>query len=129
MLWIKWFVLHYWLLQVTGAGTYALALYCTFHELLGLWLLVQCARGLPAWIPWALLVPLALGAEEAFRTYVLFDGYPWFRWGQPLVEHVVLVQGADLCGEIFASLLVLALAGACVDALLARRWSASLLHN
>ena len=121
VLWIKWFVLHFWLLQVTGAGTYALALYCTFHELLGLWLLVQCARGLPAWMPWALLLPLALGAEEAFRAYVLFDGYPWFRWGQPLVEHVVLVQGADLIGEIFASLLVLALAGACVDALLARR--------
>ena len=121
VLWIKWFVLHYWLLQVTGAGTYALALYCTFHELLGLWLLVQCARGLPAWMPWALLLPLALGAEEAFRTYVLFDGYPWFRWGQPLVEHVVLVQGADLIGEIFASLLVLALAGACVDAWCARR--------
>jgi hypothetical protein len=59
VLWIKWFVLHYWLLQVTGAGTYALALYCTFHELLGLWLLVQCARGLPAWMPWALLLPLA----------------------------------------------------------------------
>jgi apolipoprotein N-acyltransferase len=121
VLWVKWFVLHYWLLQVTVAGTFALALYCTLHELLGLWLLVRCARALPSRTPWAVLLPLAFGAEEAFRAAILFDGYPWFRWGHPLVEQLALVQGADLVGEIFSSLLVLSMAGALIDVLV--RWA------
>lgn len=121
VLWLKWFVLHAWLLQVTVAGTPALAAYCTLHDLLALWLLVRCARALPAWVPWAALVPLAFGAEEAFRALVLFDGYPWFRWGHPLVESPALVQCCDLGGEMLASLLPLALAGAALDAIAARR--------
>ena len=117
---VKWFVLHFWLLQVTGAGTPALAVYCTLHDMLALWLLVRCARALPAGTPWAALLPIAFGAEEAFRALVAFDGYPWFRWGHPLIELPVLVQGADLVGELFASILSLAIAGACLDAWCAR---------
>lgn len=116
---VKWLVLHWWLLQVTEAGTVALAAYCAGHELLALWLLSACARSLPRAVPWALLLPLAFGAEEAFRAMVLFDGYPWFRWGHPLVELPVLVQCADLGGELVASLLVLAVGGAAVDLLTA----------
>jgi apolipoprotein N-acyltransferase len=112
---VKWLALHWWLFQVTEAGTVALAAYCTCHELLALWLLAACARSLPRSVPWALLVPLAFGAEEAFRAMVLFDGYPWFRWGHPLVELPVLAQCADLGGEMGASLLVLAVGGAAVD--------------
>jgi apolipoprotein N-acyltransferase len=112
---VKWFLLHWWLLQVTGPGTFALAAYCTLHELLALWLLARCARGLPRGVPWAVLVPLALGAAEAFRAFVLFDGYPWFRWGHPLVELPVLVQAADLGGEFVPSLLALAVGGAALD--------------
>jgi apolipoprotein N-acyltransferase len=117
---VKWLALHWWLLQVTEAGTAALAVYCTLHELLALWLLAACARAAPARVPWALLVPLAFGASEAFRALVLFDGYPWFRWGHPLVELPVLVQCADLGGEAVASLLVLAVGGAAVDLAMAR---------
>lgn len=120
VLWLKWLLLHAWLVQVTVAGTPALATYCTLHEILALWLLARCARAVPARVPWAVLVPLALGAGEAFRALVLFDGYPWFRWGHPLIEMPVLVQGADLVGELFASLLVLAVAGAAVDLVTAR---------
>ncbi|RLS22438.1 MAG: hypothetical protein DWH71_02695, partial [Planctomycetota bacterium] len=116
VLWVKWFVLHFWLLQVTVAGTPGLAAFCTFHDLLALFLLVCCARVLPARTPWSLLLPLAFGAEEAFRAAVFFDGYPWFRWGHPLIDFPILTQGADLIGEIFCSLLVLACAGAMVDA-------------
>ena len=112
---VKWLVLHWWLFQVTEAGTVALAVYCTLHELLGLWLLAACARAVPAHVPWAVLVPLAFGASEAFRALVLFDGYPWFRWGHPLIELPVLAQCADLGGEAIASLLVLAVGGALVD--------------
>ena len=112
---VKWFLLHWWLLQVTGPGTFALAAYCTLHELLALWLLARCARGLPRGVPWAVLVPLAFGAAEAFRAFVLFDGYPWFRWGHPLVELPVLVQAADLGGEFVPSLLALAVGGAALD--------------
>lgn len=115
----KWLALHWWLLQVTEAGTLALAVYCTLHELLALWLLAACARAAPARVPWAALVPLAFGASEAFRALVLFDGYPWFRWGHPLVELPVLAQCADLGGEVVASLLVLAAGGAVVDLLTA----------
>ena len=113
---IKWFVLHFWLLQVTVAGTPGLAAFCTAHELFAILLLVWCARVLPARTPWAVLLPLAFGAEEAFRTMVFFDGYPWFRWGHPLIEFPMLAQGADIIGEIFCSLLVLSCAGAMVDA-------------
>ena len=112
---VKWLVLHWWLFQVTEAGTVALAVYCTLHELLALWLLAACARAVPARVPWAVLVPLAFGASEAFRALVLFDGYPWFRWGHPLIELPVLAQCADLGGELVASLLVLAAGGAVVD--------------
>jgi apolipoprotein N-acyltransferase len=114
---VKWLILHWWLFQVTVAGTPGLAAYCTFHELLGLAALVACAQVLPARVPWAVMLPLALGGAEVFRTLVLFDGYPWFRWGHPLIELPVLVQGSDLVGELFASLLCLSLAGALADIL------------
>ena len=117
---VKWLILHWWLFQVTPAGTPGLAAYCTFHELVGLFALVSCARVLPARVPWAVILPVALGGAEVFRTLVLFDGYPWFRWGHPLIELPVLVQGADLVGELFASLLALSIAGAAVDVLQAR---------
>ena len=111
----KWLALHWWLFQVTEAGTVALAAYCALHELLALWLLAACARAVPSRVPWAALVPLAFGASEAFRALVLFNGYPWFRWGHPLVEVSALAQCADLGGEVVASLLVLAVGGAAVD--------------
>ena len=116
VLWVKWFVLHFWLLQVTVAGTPGLAAFCTLHELFAMFILVCCARVLPVRTPWAVLLPLAFGAEEAFRAAVFFDGYPWFRWGHPLIDFPMLTQGADLIGEIFCSLLVLTCAGAMVDA-------------
>ncbi|RLS46172.1 MAG: apolipoprotein N-acyltransferase [Planctomycetota bacterium] len=113
---VKWFVLHFWLLQVTVAGTPGLAAFCTGHELFAMLLLVWCARALSVRTPWAVLLPLAFGAEEAFRALVFFDGYPWFRWGHPLIEFPMIAQGADLIGEIFCSLLVLSCAGAMIDA-------------
>ena len=116
-LFVKWLVLHAWLVQVTVAGTPALAVYCSLHDLLGLACLAACARTLPRWVPWAVLLPVALGASEAFRAMVLFDGYPWFRWGHPLIEWPLAVQGADLVGELFASVVALTVAGAMVDAL------------
>ncbi len=117
VLFVKWLALHAWLVQVTVVGTPALAVYCSLHDLLALACLAACARTMPRWVPWAVLLPLALGASEAFRAMVLFDGYPWFRWGHPLIEWPLLVQGADLAGEMFATMVALVVAGAVVDAL------------
>jgi hypothetical protein len=52
VLWVKWFVLHFWLLQVTVAGTPGLAAFCTLHELFAMFILVCCARVLPVRTPW-----------------------------------------------------------------------------
>jgi apolipoprotein N-acyltransferase len=107
---LKWGILHAWLVQVTAAGTPALVVYCSLHDALAAWMLVRAMRAAPR-APLALLVPLVFGASEAFRAMVLFDGYPWFRWGHPLVEWPVVVQAADAIGELHATLLALVVAG------------------
>ncbi len=114
----KWLVLDAWMVQITEAGMPALAVYCTAYDLLALWLLGRLARRTAAWgeVPWAVLVPLAFGAVEVLRALILFHGYPWFRWGHPLVEWPALVQGADVVGEVFASIIALAIGGAIADA-------------
>ena len=117
---VKWGVLHAWLVQVTAAGTPALVVYCSLHDALAAWMLLRLVRLAPG-APLALLVPLAFGASEAFRAMVLFDGYPWFRWGHPLVEWPALVQAADAVGELHASLLALVVAGGLADAVRGRR--------
>lgn len=117
---LKWYAMHYWLEQVTPAGTVALSVYCALYDTLAVWTLsrLRCGAGrlLRRRVPRALLVPLAFAAVEALRAMVIFHGYPWFRWGHPLIEAPVLVQGADLLGELFASLLALVVAGGILDA-------------
>jgi apolipoprotein N-acyltransferase len=117
---LKWGILHAWLVQVTAAGTPALVVYCSLHDALAAWMLVRAMRAAPR-APLALLVPLVFGASEAFRAMVLFDGYPWFRWGHPLVEWPVVVQAADAIGELHATLLALVVAGGLADAVRGRR--------
>ena len=115
---LKWGILHAWLVQVTAVGTPALVVYCSLHDALAAWMLVRAMRAAPC-APLALLVPLVFGASEAFRAMVLFDGYPWFRWGHPLVEWPVVVQAADAIGELHATLLALVVALASVPLALA----------
>lgn len=112
---LKWWALNAWLVQVTPVGMVALSFYGAAYDVLSVWLLVRADRACRSRVPWALLLPLALGASEALRSLVLFDGYPWFRAGHPLADWPVWIQCCDLGGEILATLLVGCVAGAVLD--------------
>lgn len=112
---LKWTALNLWLVQITTAGFPALSCYAALFDVLTVWALLRATQFGGTGVPWAVLVPVALGATEALRSLVLFDGYPWFRVGHPLAEWPVLIQVCDLGGEILATMVVGSVAGAIVD--------------
>jgi len=114
---LSWLALNAWLVQVTAAGLPALSVYSSAFGVLGACLLLQWRRLCGTLLPLAVLAPLAFGAAECLRALVLFDGYPWFRAGHPLVEWPMLVQACDMGGEVVASLLALCVSGGVVDAI------------
>ncbi len=120
MVWVvgvlKWTALNAWMMQITTVGFPALSCYAALFDLLLVWLLVRGRCATLARVPWAVLTPIVLGGTESLRALVLFDGYPWFRAGHPLAEWPVMIQVADVGGELLVSLVVACAAGAIIDA-------------
>jgi apolipoprotein N-acyltransferase len=119
---LMWLWLLRWIVNVTFIGYPALALYLALYGAAFVVLLrfLHRTRTIGR-LPMAVLVPFVWTAVEFFRGDVLFDGYPWYLLGHPLIAFPLLVQSADLFGTYFISFLVAMFAGAILDVVLLAR--------
>jgi apolipoprotein N-acyltransferase len=111
-----WLWMDRWIIGVTAAGYPALALYMAIYGVPVVWLLRRVATHprLGRW-PLALLAPVVWVGIECLRGSLLFDGYPWYLSGHPLIEWPLLAQAADLLGVYLVSFLVVMPAALGVD--------------
>jgi apolipoprotein N-acyltransferase len=114
--WLMWLLAMRWLIGVTVVGYVLLGLYLSLYAAAFAWILRRLDRW-PATAarPMALLLPIAWVGLECLRGALLFDGYPWFLLGHPLVEWPLLAQSADLLGTYVVSFLAAAVAGLMID--------------
>ncbi|MDY7108992.1 MAG: apolipoprotein N-acyltransferase [Planctomycetota bacterium] len=119
---LMWLWMKRWLIEVTVVGYPLLALYMSLYALLFVWIIRRLSRQrLMRAQPLALIIALVWVGLECLRGELIFDGYPWFLLGHPLIEWPLLGQSADLLGAYFTSFLAAAVAGVAVDFL---RWHA-----
>lgn len=117
-----WMVLHAWVLGVTVPGYWGLCVYG------GLWVALQalCLRALIRGrlrLPCSIALPTVLVGLDWLRGFVVFDGYPWYLWGQPLIDFPFLAGLAALGGVSVPAFIALAFSGLLADGLLRRRGS------
>ncbi len=116
-----WMVLNRWIGSISGAGLPAIGAYlasCTVLAALCIRRVGRSARF--ARVPLAALLPIAWLGIEHLRGHIVFDGYPWYLVGQPLIAWLPLAQVADLAGVLAVGVLPLAISGVIADAVLAR---------
>ncbi len=113
---LAWLWINHWIIDVTLAGWPVLSAYVALYPAMAAWLLrgIGSDRNLGRW-PSAVTVPLVFIGLECARGLIIFDGYPWYFIGQPLIEAPILAQPADIIGAWWGSLFVGAVAGLCVD--------------
>ena len=101
-----WLLHQWWVGEVSAAGLLPMAAYLAAWTPLIAWAIARLARSrrLQAW-PLAALVPIAWTGIELLRATVVFDGYPWYLLGQPLVEWLPLAQPADIGGVTMLAIL------------------------
>lgn len=113
---LMWLWISRWLWQITEAG------FVPYGLVLGGWsaLLVWVLRGAALHdvlgrVPLMLTLPVVWAGMEFFRGELLFDGYPWFLLGHPLVEWPMVAQSADLFGTYWLSFFSAMVAGCVAD--------------
>ena len=113
---LAWLWINHWIIGVTLAGWPVLSAYVALYPAMAAWLLREIGRdrNLGRW-PSAVTVPIVFIGLECVRGLIIFDGYPWYFIGQPLIEATILAQPADIIGVWWGSLFVGAVAGLCVD--------------
>ncbi len=118
----RWLWLEQWIGPVSEAGWPALALVMAVYDGLYAWAIArsESMTHLMRW-PLAIRAAVLLTGCEWLRGCVFMDGYPWFMPAQPLIEWLVLAQGADVIGAAGMGVLPAAIAGALADAWLASR--------
>ena len=115
-LWHSW-----WVGDISVAGLAPLVLYLAAWMPITALLLGRLARrGWGRAWPLAVLVPLVWVGLETGRALFVFDGYPWYLIGQPLLGWLPLAQIADLGGVCLVGLLPTAIGGLLADAFLGR---------
>ena len=114
--WHSW-----WVGGISVAGLVPLVLYLAAWTPLTALVLARIARRGPGrdW-PLAVLVPLVWVGMETWRALVVFDGYPWYLIGQPLIGWLPLAQVADLGGICLVGVLPAAVGGWVADLVLRR---------
>ena len=111
-----WLWFQSWIMDVSLAGYPVLCVYLALYAPCFLWLVRTSSRSpLGKRIPWAVLAPIVCVALEWIRGRVVFDGYPWYALGHPLIDCVPVAQVADLGGCAMASFVAACIAGALVD--------------
>lgn len=113
---LMWLWFQLWVIDVALVGYPFMCIYLALYTPLFVWALRQSARGtIGAYVPWAVRAPIVLVALEWIRGVIVFDGYPWYAAGHPLIDCAPLAQVADFGGTPAASFLVASLGGAVVD--------------
>ncbi len=116
-----WLLHQWWVGAVSGLGLPPMACYlAVWSSILGLAVRRVASSPRVAAMPLAVLLPPVWLLVEWLRGDVVFDGYPWYLTGQPLVEWPPLAQVADLGGVFVVGLLPVAIGGLVADHLLGR---------
>jgi apolipoprotein N-acyltransferase len=114
---VLWLVIQSWVIDVTLPGYFAFSLYlAVFCSVQALCLRALCRGTLR--LPLSLSVPLVLVGFDWVRGGVIFDGYPWYLWGQPLIECPPLAGLAMLGGVAVPEFIALAASGLVAELLL-----------
>ena len=117
-----WLWFQLWVIDVAVVGYPFMCLYLALYAPLFLWIARRVAGGsVGRRLPWAVLTPLVAVTVEWVRGVVVFNGYPWYSIGQPLIDCPPLAQIADFGGTPAASFLVASVSGGVVDAVRGRR--------
>lgn len=113
---LMWLWFQLWVIDVALVGYPFMCIYLALYTPLFVWALRQSARGtIGVSLPWAVRAPIVLVALEWIRGVVVFNGYPWYAAGHPLIDCAPLAQVADFGGTPAASFLVASLGAAVVD--------------
>jgi len=115
-----WAWVQQWVLEVSAAGFPALVTYLIAWSTAHAFVLRRVAMTVGGRVPLALLLPITWTGLELLRGTVLFDGYPWYFIGHPLIEVPVVAQSADLFGVPLMSAMVCMVGGAAADFWLGR---------
>lgn len=115
-LWHQW-----WVTEISAAGIVPMAMYLALWTPLIAWVIRRLARSRTfGGLPLALIVPVAWTGIEFLRSVLVFDGYPWYLLGQPLIGWLPLAQPADIGGINGLAILPAATGGLVADVLLGR---------
>ncbi|MBM4101563.1 MAG: hypothetical protein FJ256_04795, partial [Phycisphaerae bacterium] len=102
-----WLWLHRWMIGVTVAGYPVLCGYLALYAVAAVWIMRRTRHGfIGRHLPRAIRLPATLITLEWLQGTVIFHGYPWFAFAQPLVDFPVLSQLADIGGIPLVTLLV-----------------------
>ncbi len=116
-----WLLHQWWVGAVSALGLPPMACYlAAWTAIMGLAVRRVARSPRFASLPLALLLPPVWLFVEWLRADVVFDGYPWYLLGQPLVEWAPLAQVADVGGVMFVALLPAAIGGFLADLALRR---------
>ncbi len=114
--WVMWMWLELWMIDVTALGYPIVCIYLSLYAPLGIWFFRRARSGsIGRHLPFALLAPIIVCAIEWLKDVVIFDGYPWYSVGQPVIESRTISQIADFGGAVSASFLVVCVSGAAID--------------
>ncbi len=114
--WVMWMWFELWMIDVTALGYPLACVYLSLYAPLGIWIFRRARSGsVGRQLPLALLAPIVVCAIEWLKDVVIFDGYPWYSVGQPLIESRIFSQIADFGGAVSASFLVVCVGGAAID--------------
>ncbi len=116
-----WMWMQRFLADISVAGYPALGIYMALWSVLAFVVMRRLVTREPcARVPYAVTAPCAVVAVEWLRGVVVFDGYPWYHAGHPLVDASLVAQVADISGASLASVIAVACAGAVADIALVR---------
>ncbi|MEM9066050.1 MAG: apolipoprotein N-acyltransferase [Planctomycetota bacterium] len=110
-----WGLTHRWAFDVSAAGGVPLLVYLALTTSLGVWLMAFLARGR---LPLPLAAGLGWTAAEVVRGEIVWDGYPWYLVGHPLIDASLLGAAGAVIGAYGVSFLVSSAAGAVGEAML-----------
>ena len=94
---LAWGYLHWWVLDVTVLGFFALVVYLALWSIAEAGFIRYLVRG-SLRTPLPIALPIVLLGFDWLRAYVLFDGYPWYLRAQPLIDSPWFSQFASLGG-------------------------------
>jgi apolipoprotein N-acyltransferase len=115
---LLWLWMDRWMVAVTALGYPLMSVYMAAYAVLFVWLMRRVTRHpVLGRRPLAFVVPVMWVGLECLRGSLVFNGYPWFFAGHPLIEWPLFVQSADLLGVYLVSFLVVMTGALGVDGL------------